>query len=137
MLTAVGLCAEVGDFARFERPAQLMSYTGLVPSEATTGQQRRLGSITKTRSGHARRLLVQAAWHYRHPPRLGAKLNGRQHDQPAAVIAISWKTQQRLYQLWRRLDTKRGKRRELVAVAIARHLAGFCWAIVNADPHTD
>ncbi|MGH8574321.1 MAG: IS110 family transposase, partial [Gammaproteobacteria bacterium] len=64
-LTAVGLCAEIGDFERFARAEQLMSYVGLVPSESTTGQQRRLGAITKTGSGHARRLLVEAAWHYR------------------------------------------------------------------------
>jgi transposase len=62
-LTAVGLCAEVGDFERFARAGQLMSYVGLVPAEASTGEQRRLGSITKTGSGHARRLLVEAAWH--------------------------------------------------------------------------
>jgi len=105
-LTAVGLCAEVGDFQRFERPAQLMSYLGLVPSEKSTGEARRQGAITKSGSSLARWLLIEAAWHYRHPPRLGAKLNRRQQDQPAAVIAISWKTQQRLYQLWRRLDTK-------------------------------
>ncbi|MGH2835804.1 MAG: transposase, partial [Solirubrobacteraceae bacterium] len=63
-LTAVGLCAEIGDFARFARAEQLMSYIGVVPSENTTGQSRRLGSITKTGSGHARRLLIEAAWHY-------------------------------------------------------------------------
>ena len=68
-LTAVGLCAEIGDFERFARAEQLMSYVGLVPSESTTGQQRRLGAITKTGSGHARRLLVEAAWHYRARPR--------------------------------------------------------------------
>ena len=62
-LTAVGLCAEIGDFERFARAEQLMSYVGLVPCESTTGQQRRLGSITKTGSGHARRLLIEAAWH--------------------------------------------------------------------------
>ena len=67
-LTAVGLCAEIGDFERFARAEQLMSYVGLVPSESTTGQQRRLGAITKTGSGHARRLLVEAAWHYRTRP---------------------------------------------------------------------
>jgi len=133
-LTAVGLCAEVGDFARFERPAQLMSYLGLVPSEKSTGEARRQGHITKSGSSLARWLLIEAAWHYRHPPRLGAKLKSRQDEQPAAVIAVSWKAQQRLYQLWRRLDGKRGKRRQLVAVAIARHLAGFCWAIVNTHP---
>jgi transposase len=62
-LTAVGLCAEIGDFARFQKPGQLMHYIGLTPSEDTTGDQRRLGHITKTGSGHARRLLVEAGWH--------------------------------------------------------------------------
>lgn len=132
-LSAVGLAAEVGDFARFERPAQLMSYLGLVPSEHTTGEKRRQGSITKTGSSHARRLLVEAAWHYRKPPRHGATLTRRQDGQPPAAVAISWKTQQRLHQIWRRLDTKRGKRRTVVAVAVARHLAGFCWAIVTTN----
>ena len=82
-LTAVGLCAEIGDFERFARAEQLMSYVGLVPSESTTGQQRRLGSITKTGSGHARRLLVEAAWHYRSRPSIGRALTDRQ-ARPAA-----------------------------------------------------
>lgn len=134
-LSAVGLAAEIGDFHRFQRPAQLMSYLGLVPSEHTTGEQRRQGSITKTGSRHARRLLVEAAWHYRKPPRNGTTLARRQDGQPATAVAISWKTQQRLHQLWRRLDHQRGKRRTVVAVAVARHLAGFCWAIVTTtDP---
>src|SRR6059058_3595186 len=77
-LSAVGLCAEVGDFANFRKPAQLMSYVGLVPSETSTGQQRRLGSITKTGSTHARRLLVEAAWHYRKRPWIGTSLTERQ-----------------------------------------------------------
>jgi transposase len=132
-LSAVGLAAEIGDFHRFQRPAQLMSYMGLVPSEHTSGESRRQGAITKTGSRHARRLLVEAAWHYRRPPRHGTTLARRQEGQPQVAIAISWKTQQRLHQLWRRLDTKRGKRRTLVAVAVARHLAGFCWAIVTTD----
>ena len=133
-LSAVGLCAEIGDFARFESPAKLMSYLGLVPSEHSSGQQRRQGAITKTGSRHARRLLVEAAWHYRRPPRKGTTLQRRQQDQPARAIAISWKAQQRLHQIWQRLDTQRGKRKTLVAVAVARHLAGFCWAITNTDP---
>ena len=133
-LSAVGLCAEIGDFARFERPAKLMSYLGLVPSENSSGQQRRQGAITKTGSRHARRLLVEAAWHYRRPPRKGTTLQRRQQDQPAQTIAISWKAQQRLHHIWQRLDTQRGKRSTLVAVAVARHLAGFCWAITNNDP---
>jgi transposase len=132
-LTAVGLCAEIQDFGRFEHPKHLMSYVGLVPSEHSSGQSRRQGAITKSGSGHARRLLIEAAWHYRRPPIIGPPLKNRQQDQPAAVIAIAWKTQQRLHQLWRRLDTQRGKRKTLVATAIARHLVGFCWAIVNTD----
>jgi transposase len=88
-LTAVGLCAEIQAFERFEHPKQLMSYVGLVPSEHSSGQTRRQGAITKSGSQHARRLLVKAAWHYRHPPRLGTTLKGRQVDQPATVIAIA------------------------------------------------
>jgi transposase len=135
-LSAVGLCAEVGDFARFEHPGQLMSYLRLVPSENSSGQTRRQGAITKSGSRHARRLLVEAAWHYRRPPRNGTTLKRRQQDQPAQAIAISWKAQQRLHQLWRRLDSERGKRKTIVAVAVARHLAGFCWAITNTDANT-
>jgi transposase len=134
-LSAVGLCAEIGDFARFESPAKLMHYLGLVPSENSSGQQRRQGAITKTGSRHARRLLVEAAWHYRRPPRKGTTLQRRQEHQPAHAIAISWKAQQRLHHIWQRLDTQRGKRKTLVAVAVARHLAGFCWAITNNDPN--
>ena len=83
-VSAAGLCAEIGDFERFARAEQLMSYLGMVPSEHTTGQQRRQGSITKTGSGHARRLLVEAAWHYRPRPRIGKTLTERQHGQPAS-----------------------------------------------------
>jgi transposase len=132
-LSAVGLAVEVGDFHRFEHPKLLMSYLGLVPSEHTSGEQRRQGAITKSGSRHARRLLVEAAWHYRRPPRLGTILERRQDGQEQAVIAIAWKAQQRLHHIWRRLDLKRGKRRTVVAVAVARQLAGFCWAIACHD----
>jgi transposase len=132
-LTAVGLCAEIGDWQRFPRAGQLMSYLGLVPSEHSSGQARRQGAITKTGSGHARRLLVEAAWHYRRAPRKGDVLKRRQAGQPAHVLAISWNAQQRLHRTWRRLDAERGKRRTIVAVAVARELAGFCWAITNTD----
>jgi transposase len=132
-LSAVGLCAEVGDFARFERAGRLMSYLGLVPSENSSGETRRQGAITKTGSRHARRLLVEAAWHYRKPPARGQALKRRQDGQPAHVVQISWQAQQRLHRVWRRLDAERGKRRTIVAVAVARELAGFCWAIARAD----
>ena len=131
-LTAVGLCSEIGDFERFARAGQLSSYVGLVPSESTTGQQRRLGSITKTGSGHARRLLVEAAWHYRKLPSIGTTLRDRQEDQPPEAIAISWSAQRRLHRTWTRLEA-RAKRRTLIAVAAARELAGFAWAITQIE----
>ena len=132
-LSAVGLCAEIGDWQRFAKAGQLMSYLGLVPSEDSSGSSRRQGAITKTGSGHGRRLLVEAAWHYRRAPRSSAVLKRRQAGQPAHVIAISWQAQQRLHRTWQRLDAERGKRRTIVAVAVARELAGFCWATANAD----
>jgi len=129
-LSAVGLCAEIGDFERFARADQLMSYVGIVPCEYSTGQQRRLGSITKTGSEHARRLLVEAAWHYRSAPRLGRALTDRQEGQPAEAVAVAWSAQRRLHRTWKRLEA-RGKRRTIIAVAAARELAGFCWAITR------
>jgi transposase len=131
-LTAVGLCAEIGDFERFARPGHLMSYVGLVASESTTGQQRRLGQITKTGSGHARRLLVEAAWHYRKRPAIGKKLADRQDGQPAHAVAIAWSAQQRLHRTWTRPEA-RAKRRTIIAVAAARELAGFAWAITQNE----
>jgi len=109
-----------------------MSYVGLIPSEQTTGDQRRLRAITKTGSGHARRLLVEAAWHYRKRPTIGKALTARQRSQPAEVIAVAWSAQQRLHRTWTRLE-QRAKRRTIVAVAAARELAGFCWAITRLE----
>jgi transposase len=132
-LSAVGLCAEIGDFERFARAGQLASYLGVVPSEDSSGDRRRLGAITKTGSRHARRLLIEAAWHYRRPPARGTRLAARQHGQNAHVLALAWKAQQRLHHTWQRLHAQRGKRATVVAVAVARELAGFCWAIARAD----
>ena len=131
-LTAVGLCSEIGDFERFAHPEQLMSYLGLVPSEHSTGHTRRQGAITKTGSGHARRLLVEAAWHYRARPRIRKALTDRQAGQPAEAIAIAYSAQQRLHRTWNRLE-RRAKRRTIIAVAAARELAGFCWAIARIE----
>jgi transposase len=131
-LTAVGLCAEIGDFASFAKAGQLMSYLGLVPSEHSSGESRRLGSITRSGSRHARRLLVEAAWHYRNPPRVGRELEARQAGQPAGAVAISWSAQRRLHRVWSRMQ-RRGKRRTLIAVATARELAGFCWSIARVE----
>ena len=131
-LSAVGLCAEIGDFRRFARAGQLMHYVGLVPSESSSGQQRRLGSITKTGSRHARRLLAEAGWHYRRQPNVAKGLAARQQAQPAEAVAISWSAQRRLHRTWTRLRDK-GKRPGVAAVAVARELAGFCWSISRVE----
>jgi transposase len=131
-LTAAGLCAEIGDFARFRHPAQVMSYLGVVPSEHSSGSQRRQGPITKSGSQHARRLLVEAAWHYRRKPAVGPVLAKRQADADPALVAQSWKVQRRLHHVWSSMEA-RGKRRTIIAVAAARELAGFCWAVATTD----
>jgi transposase len=114
-LSALGLCVEVGDFDRFERPARLMSYLGLVPSENTTGEKRRQGSITKSGSRHARRLLVEAAWHYRNQSRVGREIEACQQAQPAEAVAIAWSAQRRLHRVWSRMR-RRGKRSTVITV---------------------
>lgn len=131
-LSAIGLCVEIGDFARFKRPGRLMSYLGLVPSEHTSGQTRRLGSITKSGSRHARRLLVEAAWHYRNPPRVARQIKRRQEGQPVEAIQVSWAAQRRLHRTFASMR-KRNKKGTVTAVAVARELAGFCWAITQIE----
>jgi transposase len=131
-LSALGLCAEVGEFDRFEHPDSLAAYLGIVPSEHTTGQQRRQGAITKAGSTHARRLLIEAAYHYQRQPSIGETLQRRQHGQPAEIINIAWRAQRRLNARWRQLKHTRKKANGIVAVAIARELAGFCWEITLA-----
>jgi transposase len=130
-LTAVGLVAEVGDIAAFAHPKQLASYLGLVPSEQSTGERRRQGAITKAGSSHARRLLIEAAWHYRRPPRISETLRRRQTGQPAAAVDAAWRAQLRLHRRWAHLDAARAKKRTTVAVAVARELACFVWEIAR------
>jgi transposase len=130
-LTAMGLVAEIGDISAFGHPKRLASYLGLVPSEQSSGTRRRQGSITKAGSGHARRLLIEAAWHYRRPPRISLTLKRRQAGQSAAAIDAAWRAQQRLHARWNALDATRGKKRTTVAVAVARELACFVWEIAR------
>ena len=132
-LSAVGLAAEVGDFHRFPHPRLLASYLGLVPSERSSGDQRWQGGITRAGSKHARRLLVEAAWQYRYPPRVSYQLARRQRGHDPRVIDAAWRAQRRLHQRWVRLDQQRGKRRTVVAVAVARELAAFCWEIATLN----
>jgi transposase len=130
-LSAVGLCAEIGEWERFDHRDQLSAYLGIVPSEHTTGQQRRLGSITKAGSTHARRLLIEAAYHDRRGPAVGEALELRQRGQAPEIINISWKAQRRLNARWRQLKDVRRKPGGIVTVAIARELAAYCWEIAT------
>jgi transposase len=136
-LSALGLCSEIGAWERFDHPDQLSCYLGIVPSEHTTGSQRWLGSITKAGSTHARRLLVEAAYHYRRGPAVGEALERRQRGQSPQIINIAWRAQRRLNARWRQLKDARRKPNGIVAVAIARELTGFCWEIATWTPHPD
>jgi len=132
-LTAVGLVAEVADFDRFASAEAFMSFVGLVPSEHSSGEQRRQGSITKAGNAHARRLLVEAAWHARRRPKISYELSRRQRDQDPAVLERAWTCQQRLHRRFGRM-AGRGKPPQKIVVACARELAGFVWAIATDQP---
>jgi transposase len=128
-LTALALTVELGEWERF-RPRSLGPFLGLVPSEDSSGERRRQGAITKTGNTHARRLLVEAAWHQRRPLRASAALERRRQGQSAAVRARADESAWRLHARWHALE-RRGKRRTIVAVAVARELAGHCWALAT------
>ncbi|MEK7331126.1 MAG: IS110 family transposase [Candidatus Eisenbacteria bacterium] len=126
-VTAITLVAELHDVRRFPSARELMAYLGLVPSEYSTGLSRHRGSITKTGNRHARRVLVETAWHYRHRAKSGETLRQRRQGQPARVIALADRAQERLCRRYRHL-LERGKPTQKVVVAIARELVGFLWA---------
>lgn len=128
-LTALALTVEIGDWSRF-RPQSLGPFLGLVPREDSSGEHRRQGAITKTGNSHARRLLVEAAWHHRRPLRASATLERRRQGQPAAVRARADQSCRRLHARWQALE-RRGKRRTIVAVAVARELTSHCWALAT------
>lgn len=132
-VTAVSLVAELHDFRRFTSPRQLMSYLGLVPRESSSGERERRGPITKAGNGHVRRLLIEAAWHNRHRPAIGLPLKQRRQGQPARVIAIADRAQQRLYRRSTRMTFK-GKPSQVVVVAMARELVGFIWSVLSGQP---
>jgi len=134
LLTAATLVAELGDLERFGHPRQLMSYLGLVPSEDSTGEERRQGGITKMGNGPARKVLVEAAWNYRCPARITPHLQRRLEGLPEAVKEISWNAQRRLHHRFQHL-TRVGRKKSQVAVtAVARELSGFVWAIARLVP---
>lgn len=123
--TALGLIAEIGDFARFSHPRELSSWLGIVPSEYSSGSQRHRGHITLTGNRHARRLLIEAAWSYRHPPRL--------RDRGPQRHPRAWQAEVRLHHRYRHL-TAQGKRSTITTTAVARELAGFLWAAATNQP---
>jgi transposase len=130
-LSAMALIAEICDFSRFEHPRELMAYLGLVPSERSSGGKQRRGSITKTGNSHARRIFVEAAWHYRHAPARSATMKARWNGQPQRAVDHAFKAQERLHRRYFRL-TSRGKPSQVAIVAVARELCGFVWAVARA-----
>jgi len=136
LLTATTVVAEIGDLKRFANAPQLMAYLGLVPSEYSSGGSTRRGGITKTGNSHVRRVLVEAAWTYRHAARKTALLQRRAERTPEVVQEIAWSAQKRLCQRYRTLEGK-GKMKVQVCTAVARELAGFIWAIGHVVPATD
>ncbi len=129
-LTALTLLVEVGDFARFASAAEFMAFTGLVPSEYSSGASRHQSAITKTGNAHLRRVLVEAAWAYRARPAYPSERSRRRVDQPAAVVALAIAVEQRLHRRYWRI-VQRGKLTQVAAVAIARELAGAVWALMR------
>ena len=136
LINAVTVVAEVGDFARFGNPRQLMAYLGLVPSERSSGSRVRRGGITKAGNVQARRALIEGAWTYRMQARVSRKLHDRLEALPQDIRDIAWKAQVRLCSRWRRLAAA-GKPKVVVTTAIAREMAGFIWAIARqVQPQT-
>jgi transposase len=133
--SAMVLATEIVDLRRFERPAQLACYLGLVSREDSSGDRVRLGSITKAGNTHCRHVLVQAAWTYRHRPQTSVDLKRRQQGQPPAVITHAWKAQQRLHQRFTHLSDRKRPQIAVVAVvavvAVARELVGFLWSVMR------
>lgn len=127
-LVAVTFAAEIGDVRRFDKPRQLMSFLGLVPAERSTGETVRRSGLTLAGNRRARRVLVEAAWSYRHPARVSETLRIRLEGLPKTIRDIAWKAQVRLCGRYRRLNAA-GKKLPVIIAAIAREMAAFLWAI--------
>lgn len=129
-LTALSLICEVGDFKRFATAAHFMAFLGLVPQEHSSGAKRLQGGITKSGNTHLRRLLVEAAWHYRtnHPP--GKRLRERREGQPPEVVAYANRAMARLHRKYVRLVLGKGRKSQVAVTAVARELAGFVWGLM-------
>lgn len=130
LVVTAGVVAEIGDMRRFDNPRQLMAFIGLVPGERSSGSKRKLTGITKAGSLVARRLIVEAAWAYRLPAKIGQAIMLRQQSIAVSIREIAWKAQVRLCARYRRM-LARGKKAPIVITAIARELVGFIWAIAQ------
>jgi len=128
VLSSMFILSELGDLRRFTSASQLMAAVGLVPSESSTGDKTRRFGITKTGNAHVRHVLVQAGWHYQSSPRTGSTVRKRRADQPANIVAIARKADERLHRKYWRM-VSRGKRSTVAVTAVARELAGFVWAL--------
>jgi len=132
-LTAITLLTEIFDFGRFDSPRALMAYLGVTPSEDSSGESRRPGAITKTGNRRARRILTEAAWHYRHPYAVSKALKLRRQDQPAWATDLADQAAKRLYRRYHHL-LERGKASPVAVMAVVRELAGFVWAMLRQLP---
>lgn len=127
-IVAVSIVAEVGSLSRFSNPRQLMSYSGMVASEYSSGSRVQRGGITKTGNAHLRRVMVEAAWAYQHKPWIGGWLAKRQQGLDEETKNIAWKAQWRLCTRYKKLLAK-GKNKPQIVTALGRELLGFVWAI--------
>lgn len=132
---AVTTVAELGDLTRVDTPRQLMKFLGLIPSESSSGERRRQGTITNAGNTHARRALVEGAWSDRYPATVSRHIQLRLEQPPKAIQDLSWKAQVRLCTRFRRLMA-RGKHANHVVVAMARERVGVMWAIAKQVPVT-
>ena len=133
MVVAVTIVAELGDLTRFDNPKQLMSFLGLTPSEYSSGDRQKRGSITKTGNQHARRVLIEGGWSYRFPAKVSREMQKRQEHLPLNIRDIAWKAQVRLTKRFHMM-AMRGKPANVIVVSIARELASFMWAIAQEVP---
>jgi transposase len=131
-LTGFALAVELGDWQRFSGHS-IGAYLGLVPSEHSSGQSRRQGSITKTGNSHARRLLIEAAWHHKARYTVGPVLRARWEQAPEAARVRGHHGNIRLNQRWASY-TRRHKKHTVANTAIARELAGWCWSLATLEP---
>jgi len=129
-LSAMVVASELFAVGRFTDAPCLMGFLGMVPSEVTTSWSPRRGPITKAGNEHVRRILVEAAKHYRHPARISKALAKRRKGQPEWVITIADKAQSRLHHKYAKMMWGRGKHANVTAIAVARELVGFLWSVL-------